>query len=83
MMQDALPRAERRKVLEQLLVTAVSQLGVPINECADKDWLAPLLRFAPGMGPRKADHVIRVRSHHPYLRHALQVGMVAACCICA
>jgi transcription elongation factor SPT6 len=61
-LQAALPKAKRRASLEALLVTAVSQVGVSINECAQKEWLAPLLQFVPGLGPRKAVHLLRVRS---------------------
>jgi transcriptional accessory protein Tex/SPT6 len=62
-LQEALPRADCRRSLEQLLITAVSQVGVCPNECADKDWLAPLLRFVPGLGPRKAEHVVKARCY--------------------
>jgi transcription elongation factor SPT6 len=61
-LQEAVPRVERRRALEQLIMTAVSQVGVSVNDCADKEWLAPLLQFVPGLGPRKAAHVLRVSS---------------------
>lgn len=61
-LQASVPRAARRAALEELLITAVAQVGVCINACAAKDWLAPLLQFVPGLGPRKAAHVLKVRA---------------------
>ena len=46
--------------MRQLLLTAVAQVGVPVNECAQRDWVAPLLQFVPGLGPRKAHSVVKV-----------------------
>jgi transcription elongation factor SPT6 len=61
-LQGMVPIDMRKRALEHLLVTAVAQVGVSINECVQKDWLAPMLHFVPGLGPRKAQHLIRVCS---------------------
>ena len=68
-LQGLLPKEKRARVAEQLLMTALAQEGVSINECVNKDWLAPMLQFLPGLGPRKAQALVKVRSHaQPALR---------------
>lgn len=59
-LQGMLADEKREQAMRQLLLTAVAQIGVPINECAQRDWVAPLLQFVPGLGPRKAHSVIKV-----------------------
>ena len=54
---------KREQALRQLLLTAVAQVGVPVNECAQRDWVSPMLQFVPGLGPRKAHSVVKVRPH--------------------
>jgi transcription elongation factor SPT6 len=61
-LQASLPKAKRRASMESLLVTAVSQVGVCINECAQKEWLAPMLQFVPGLGARKAVQLLKVQT---------------------
>eukprot|EP00892_Ulva_mutabilis_P012129 jgi/Ulvmu1/9289/UM050_0038.1 len=58
-LQGLLADGKREQAMRQLLLTAVSQIGVPVNECAQRDWVAPLLQFVPGLGPRKAHSVVK------------------------
>lgn len=61
-LQEEVPEDARRKVIDQILVTAVSQVGVNLNACVHVDWLAQALPFVPGLGPRKARALVKVRS---------------------
>ena len=57
-----MPKATRSRAYEQLLITAVSQEGVCVNSLVQKEWLAPMLQFVPGLGPRKAQALLKVPS---------------------
>jgi transcriptional accessory protein Tex/SPT6 len=59
-MQGLVPNLMRARAYEQLLITAISQEGVCVNSCVQKDWLAPMLQFVPGLGPRKAQALLKV-----------------------
>lgn len=61
-LQGMISDEKREKSMRQLLLTAVAQVGVPVNECAQRDWFAPMLQFVPGLGPRKAHSVVKVCS---------------------
>lgn len=62
-LQGLVTDEKREQALRQLLLTAVAQVGVPVNECAQRDWVSPMLQFVPGLGPRKAHSVVKVRPH--------------------
>ena len=42
-----------------MLVEAVAAVGVDVNLAASRPHLAGVLAFAPGLGPRKADALLR------------------------
>ncbi|KAG1668310.1 hypothetical protein FOA52_011207 [Chlamydomonas sp. UWO 241] len=53
-LQDLLTPDERLAAIEQVLVTAISQIGVDINLAANVAWRRDALQFVPGLGPRKS-----------------------------
>ncbi|GAX85636.1 hypothetical protein CEUSTIGMA_g13051.t1 [Chlamydomonas eustigma] len=52
--QDLLTPEEKMGAVEQVLVTALSQVGVDINLAANVSWRRDCLAYVPGLGPRKA-----------------------------
>lgn len=64
-LQDAvLSKDDRVAIMERQLVTLVNQAGVDVNAVCAHPWMAGLLRYVAGLGPRKAAVVVNaVRSH--------------------
>ncbi|KAF5840153.1 hypothetical protein DUNSADRAFT_17637 [Dunaliella salina] len=58
-MQDCLGVDERMRCIEELMVTAVSQVGADINLASNIGWRKDLLAFVPGLGPRKAQALLQ------------------------
>ena len=54
-----LPRAELATAAERVLVTATCQIGADVNRMAVVSWQAAPLHFAAGLGPRKAQALLR------------------------
>lgn len=46
-------------MVDRVMVTATSQIGVDINAVAASSWLSAPLPFTPGLGPRKAQALLR------------------------
>ncbi|PSC69358.1 transcription elongation factor SPT6 [Micractinium conductrix] len=53
-LQAQIPEDDRLMMVERVLCTAASQVGVDLNGVAASSWLAAPLQFVPGLGPRKA-----------------------------
>jgi hypothetical protein len=81
-LQGMLQKEQRMRVAQQLVMTAVAQEGVSINECVQKDWLAPMLQFVPGLGPRKAQALVKVLHLAPPCS-TRTVCYCHACAVCA
>ncbi|EFN54675.1 hypothetical protein CHLNCDRAFT_58171 [Chlorella variabilis] len=58
-LQAQLPEEERLGMVERVMVSAASQVGVDLNQVASSAWLAAPLQFVPGLGPRKAGALLR------------------------
>jgi transcriptional accessory protein Tex/SPT6 len=58
-LQSALSNEERMLAVEETMCSAVSQVGVDINLAVSHPWMAAPLEFVPGLGPRKAQALIR------------------------
>ena len=61
-LQDMVPEDDRLRVIEQVLVSVVAQVGASINAMVHIDWMSQTLQFVPGLGPRKARALIKVGS---------------------
>lgn len=57
--QNLLPEDKLRKCLETAMVDLVNLCGVDINEAVSDPYVANLLPYVSGLGPRKAQAVIR------------------------
>ncbi|KAL4442498.1 hypothetical protein ABPG77_005082 [Micractinium sp. CCAP 211/92] len=58
-LQAQVPEDERMAVVERVLVTATSQVGVDLNAVVSSTWQSASLQFAPGLGARKAAALLR------------------------
>lgn len=58
--QTLLPSEKLLKKLEQALVDNVNMVGVDVNEAIGDMAIANLLNYVAGMGPRKAQHLLKV-----------------------
>lgn len=58
--QDLLPKDKLVKHLESAMVDIVNLVGVKINDAVSDSYLANLLPYVCGLGPRKADHMLKV-----------------------
>lgn len=58
--KDMLPKEELRSALEREMINAVNTVGVDINRCLEHPHCAHVLQFVGGLGPRKAEHLLRV-----------------------
>lgn len=58
-MQHLLPKDQLATMVEQVLVTAVNQVGADINVMAAYPWRASTLQYVAGLGPRKAQHMLK------------------------
>ncbi|KAI3425064.1 hypothetical protein D9Q98_008441 [Chlorella vulgaris] len=58
-LQSQIPEEERLAMVDRVMVTATSQIGVDINAVAASSWLSAPLPFTPGLGPRKAQALLR------------------------
>lgn len=61
-LQASLGEDERMRAVEETLTTAVAQVGVDINAAVANPWMAAPLPFVPGLGPRKAQALLRAIS---------------------
>eukprot|EP00850_Spirogloea_muscicola_P001600 SM000006S19365 [mRNA] locus=s6:355783:364919:- [translate_table: standard] len=59
-LQDLLNRDEVYEMVERVMITISSQVGIDLNAAATHDWLFSPLQFVAGLGPRKAMHIQRV-----------------------
>eukprot|EP00803_Ostreobium_quekettii_P005930 evm.model.scf_2055.3 EVM.evm.TU.scf_2055.3 scf_2055:9429-23821(-) len=57
-MQKSLSREERLWGIDQVIMTAVNQLGVNLNLIANIGWQSSTLQFVSGLGPRKAQAIL-------------------------
>lgn len=57
--QNLLPEDKLRKYLETAMIDLVNLCGVDINEAVSDPYVANLLPFVSGLGPRKAQAVIK------------------------
>ncbi|KAK9852135.1 hypothetical protein WJX84_004569 [Apatococcus fuscideae] len=58
-LQRHLPRDALLSIVEQVLVTAINQVGCDINVALDSIWMAALVPFVGGLGPRKAAKLLQ------------------------
>jgi len=58
--QNLLPQDKVIKYLEHAMIETVGLVGVDINEAMVDSYTANLLQYVPGLGPRKADQLIKV-----------------------
>ncbi|KAG0135967.1 putative transcription elongation factor spt6 [Tuber indicum] len=58
--QQLLPEHKLQKALETAMVDMVNLVGVDLNEAASKPYVANLLQYVCGFGPRKAVSVMKV-----------------------
>ncbi|XP_053992337.1 transcription elongation factor SPT6-like isoform X2 [Hylaeus volcanicus] len=56
--QHLIPPERLQNVLEQAIVTAVASAGVDINLIRNKPHMQCLLKFVPGLGPKKAECIM-------------------------
>ncbi|VDB95810.1 unnamed protein product, partial [Peniophora sp. CBMAI 1063] len=57
--QPLIPKEKLLYALEHVLVGVVNKVGVDINRCVTDSYYAGLLPFVAGLGPRKADALIK------------------------
>ncbi|KAF2093847.1 transcription elongation factor Spt6 [Rhizodiscina lignyota] len=57
--QDLIPQDKLLRHLESAMVDMVNLVGVNINEAVNNPYLANLLPYVCGLGPRKAAHVLQ------------------------
>ncbi|PWN35768.1 uncharacterized protein FA14DRAFT_160784 [Meira miltonrushii] len=76
--QHLIPRERLALFLERALVAIVNTICVDINRCSIDTYYASLLRFVSGLGPRKADALMRAINTqlggYVVNRNALTVG---------
>ncbi|PRW45415.1 transcription elongation factor SPT6 isoform A [Chlorella sorokiniana] len=58
-LQAQLGEEERVAMVERVMTTATSQVGIDLNAVASCAWLSTPLQFVPGLGPRKASALLR------------------------
>jgi len=58
-LQSSLSKEERMLAVEETMCSIVAQTGVDINLAVSHPWMAAPLEFVPGLGPRKAQALIR------------------------
>lgn len=58
-LQSSLSNEERMLAVEETICSAVAQVGVDINLAVSHPWMAAPLEFVPGLGPRKAQALLR------------------------
>eukprot|EP00873_Tetraselmis_striata_P037857 jgi/Tetstr1/458121/TSEL_044613.t1 len=57
-LQTAVSKEARMHTVEQVMVTAVNQVGVDLNLVTQCSWMAPMVQFVCGLGNRKAAALI-------------------------
>jgi len=57
-LQKAASNSAKMRVVQQVMITAVNQVGVDLNLVAQCSWMAPMLQFVCGLGPRKASALL-------------------------
>jgi transcription elongation factor SPT6 len=62
--QNLLNEDKLQKALESAMVDVVNLVGVQINEAVVNPYIANLLPYVCGLGPRKASHVLKMISSH-------------------
>lgn len=74
-LQDILSQEHLLTALEQAFVTVVNAVGVDINRIVNAKHLQSVLRFVSGLGPRKADKLIKAIQGRkkPYLMNRRQL----------
>ncbi|KAF8534037.1 SH2 domain-containing protein [Trichophaea hybrida] len=60
--QNLLSEEKLMKTLDMAMVDMVNLCGVYVNEAASKPYIANLLPYVCGLGPRKAAHVLKMMS---------------------
>jgi transcription elongation factor SPT6 len=58
-LQDVMPQELLANYLEQCIIKVVNKVGVDINRIANVKNLQSTLRFVSGLGPRKADYIVK------------------------
>lgn len=58
--QNLLPPEKLQKKLEMALIDTVNMVGVDLNESVSDQAIANLLPYVAGLGPRKAQHLLKV-----------------------
>ena len=58
--QRLLPEEKVKQVLETVLVDYVNMCGVELNDAAADSYIANLLSYVAGLGPRKANQLLKV-----------------------
>lgn len=68
---------QRMHAMQQVVVTAVAQMGFRINTVRPGHWLSHTLQFVPGLGPRKAALLFKGLAQHGH-QILLTCGAAAA-----
>ena len=58
--QSSLTEEDRVRAVEEVLQTAVNQVGVDLNLAVQQSWRAPALHYVSGLGPRKVPPLLRI-----------------------
>lgn len=58
--QDLLPPEKLRQSIEAAMVDIVNIVGVDLNEATNNPYVGNILPYIAGLGPRKAQHLIKV-----------------------
>ena len=83
--QDLLSQERLSKWLETAMIDMVNLVGVDLNEAVSNSYIANLLPFVCGLGPRKADKVAKVivknvSTKQPMPLSAVTIVGCAGCC---
>ncbi|CAK1356684.1 unnamed protein product [Cercospora beticola] len=62
--QNLLPEDKLRRYLDTAMVDIVNLVGVDVNEAVHDPYTANLLPYVCGLGPRKADNLIKAVGHN-------------------
>ncbi|KPM09770.1 transcription elongation factor SPT6-like protein [Sarcoptes scabiei] len=74
-LQDNVPREQLLNALHSEFVNRVNEVGVDINKCLSRPYLAPLIQFICGLGPRKGSYLLRTlkKQQSPLLENRTQL----------
>lgn len=59
-LQEYLTKDELKQTIECEFINFTNQVGVDLNRCVQCPYTSNVLQFVSGLGPRKANHIVRI-----------------------